>query len=151
MQRALAVFAVLCALWARNTAHAQTLEPIPLHRAFPALSFTRPVFLDHAGDSSDRVFVVEQRGVISVFPNRNDIATANIFLDINQRVNNGPNEAGLLSTAFHPQYESNGLFYVYYNHGNLLSRIAEFRVSSNPEHADQRQLPGRRFGPEGCP
>ena len=124
------------ALWARNTAHAQTLEPIPLHRAFPELSFTRPVFLDHAGDSSNRVFVVEQRGVISVFPNRDDVASATTFLDISDRVNDGPNEAGLLSAAFHPRYADNGLCYIYYNHGNLLSRIAEFRVSADPNRAD---------------
>ena len=116
--------------------YAQTLQPIPLQRAFPNLSFDRPVFLDHAGDGSDRIFVTEQRGVISVFPNSDDVAAADIFLDISERVNNGPNEAGLLSTAFHPQYESNGLFYVYYTHGNLLSRIAEFRVSDDANRAD---------------
>ena len=37
--------------------------------AFPEISFTRPVDLQHAGDGTDRIFVVEQRGVISVFPN----------------------------------------------------------------------------------
>ncbi len=32
--------------------YAQTLQPVPLQRAFPNLSFNRPVFLDHAGDGS---------------------------------------------------------------------------------------------------
>jgi len=135
MKHALLIHLAFCSLTLSST-YAQSLQPVALHRAFPNLSFNRPVFLDHASDGSDRVFVTEQRGVISVFPNRNDIATAGLFLDISQRVNNGPNEAGLLSTAFHPQYESNGLFYVYYNHGNLFSRIAEFRVSSDPARAD---------------
>ena len=135
MQRAIFTQLACCTLiWI--SANAQTLEPVALHRAFPALSFNRPVFLDHASDGSDRVFVVEQRGVISVFPNDNNIAAAEIFLDISERVNNGPNEAGLLSVAFHPRYESNGLFYIYYNHGNLFSRIAEFRVSADPNRAD---------------
>jgi hypothetical protein len=42
--------------------------------AFPNLSFTRPVDLQHAGDNTNRVFVVEQRGVIYVF--NNDSTTA---------------------------------------------------------------------------
>src|SRR5262245_31129255 len=37
--------------------------------AFPNLSFVRPVFLGHAPDGTDRVFVVEQGGRIYAFPN----------------------------------------------------------------------------------
>ena len=34
-----------------------------VENAFPLLSFTRPVDLQHAGDGSGRLFVVEQEGV----------------------------------------------------------------------------------------
>ncbi|MDP3831794.1 MAG: glucose sorbosone dehydrogenase, partial [Ignavibacteriaceae bacterium] len=37
--------------------------------AFPNLSFTQPVDIQHAGDNSDRLFVVSQSGTISVFQN----------------------------------------------------------------------------------
>jgi hypothetical protein len=54
--------------------------------AFPNLNFNRPVDLQHAGDESERLFVVEQRGVISVFQNDIETRDKNIFLDIEQRV-----------------------------------------------------------------
>src|SRR5438105_4365643 len=38
-----------------------------VERAFPHLEFTRPVEFTHAGDGSDRVFVVEQDGRVRVF------------------------------------------------------------------------------------
>lgn len=44
---------------------------------------------------------------------------------------------GLLSVAFHPDYATNGKFYVYYTTGNRYSRISEFQVSSDPNVADQ--------------
>ena len=37
-------------------------------QTFPNLAFERPVFLTHAGDGSNRLFVVEQAGRIFVFP-----------------------------------------------------------------------------------
>ena len=103
---------------------------------FANLSFARAVFLTHAGDGSDRIFVVEQAGTIKVFPNRDDADAARTFLDIRSQVNSGPNEAGLLSVAFHPHYATNGRFFIYYNHGNLISRVSEFQVSNDPDSAD---------------
>lgn len=113
------------------------LTTMELQRVFAGLSFTRPILLTHAGDGSDRVFVVEQRGVISVFANQPDISSKTTFLDISARTNDRPNEAGLLGVAFHPDYANNGKFYVYYTAGNLISRFSEFRVSaSDPDRAD---------------
>ena len=118
------------------TTGGETLDPMQLVPAFPRLRFSRPVFLTHCNDGSDRIFVVEQGGVIKVFSNDPDTEDTEVFLDITTKVNSGPNEAGLLSMAFHPSYAENGLFYVYYNTGSLLTRIAEFRVSANPDKAD---------------
>ena len=50
-----------------------------LIEAFPNLSFNRPVDLQNAGDGTNRVFVAEQRGVISVFPNQANVSEAGIF------------------------------------------------------------------------
>lgn len=106
--------------------------------AFPELSFTRPVDFQHAGDDSNNLFVVEQRGIISVFENDENSATASTFLNIEERVEDSSNEEGLLGLAFHPNFESNGYFYVNYTASSPdRSIISRFNLSStNPEEAD---------------
>ena len=113
-----------------------TLADMQTKRVFTALSFSRPIYLFHAGDSTDRIFVVEKSGIIKVFINDPLVSQAKIFLDIHSQVNASPSEAGLLSVAFHPDYSENGLFYVYYNFGDLFSRVSEFKVSADPDFAD---------------
>ncbi|HGY56339.1 MAG TPA: glucose sorbosone dehydrogenase, partial [Caldithrix abyssi] len=115
----------------------KSLPQIILKTVFKTLNFDQPVFLTHAGDGTDRIFVVEKKGVIKVFSNEENPADFKTFLDIENRVNSGKSESGLLGLAFHPKYPENGLFYVYYNYGNLYSRIAEFKVSANPDSADE--------------
>ncbi len=118
------------------SAVAQESAPeIEIRRVFADLDLTRPVFLTHAGDGSNRIFVVEQPGRIQVFANEENPA-ADLFLDISSRVNSGPNEAGLLSMAFHPSYAENGRFFVYYTTGSLVSRVAEFAVSPGGNSAN---------------
>ena len=108
--------------------------------AYPNLSFTRPVDYQHAGDGSDRVFVVEQRGVISMFANDATAAEKQTFLDISDKVDDDGNEKGLLGLAFHPNYPSNGYFYVNFtvDVANITrTRICRFRVSdADPAMAD---------------
>ena len=95
----------------------QVLPKHPVRRAFAPNRFVEPVLLTHAGDGTDRVFVVELPGRIKVMPNREE-ATATDFLDITDRVNHNVRaQAGLLTLAFHPQYATNGLLYVYYSSG----------------------------------
>jgi glucose/arabinose dehydrogenase len=106
-------------------------------QAFPALSFTRPVDLQHAGDNTNRIFVVEQEGVISVFPNDMAVTSKKTFLDIKDRVNDSGNEEGLLGLAFHPNYETNGFFYVNYTaSGPRRTVISRFTVSGDADAAD---------------
>jgi len=84
-----------------------------------------------AGDP--RLFVVEQPGRIRI------IAAGRLlerpFLDITARVRAG-GERGLLSLAFHPRYAENGRFFVDYTDRGGDTRIAEFRVSEDPDLAD---------------
>lgn len=105
--------------------------------AFPNLTFTLPVELTSPDDGSDRIFVVEQKGVIRVFPNKKDVRNATTFLDITSNVVSG-GERGLLGLAFHPDFKKNGYFYVNYTHGKPLETIiSRFKVSaSNPNIAD---------------
>jgi uncharacterized repeat protein (TIGR03806 family) len=113
--------------------------------AFPNLVFTRPVFLTHAPDGSDRIFVVEQAGRIRVFPNSDAVASTSLFLDIASLVASSGGEQGLLGLAFDPDYATNGFFYVHYTAsasacvgaGFECSKIVRYRVSSgNPDAAD---------------
>jgi len=110
----------------------------PIENAFPNLSFTRPVDLQHAGDGSDRLFVVEQDGRILVFDNDPAVSGTDLFLDIRPRVDDRGNEEGLLGLAFHPDYAENGYFYVNYTASNPeRTVISRFEVSqSNPDAAD---------------
>lgn len=106
--------------------------------AFPKLSFKRPVDLQYPPDSTNRIFVVEQAGIISVFPNDPDAETKETFLDIRAKVDDGGNEEGLLGLAFHPDYKTNGFFYVNYTASSPnRTVISRFKVSdSNPNQAD---------------
>ncbi len=106
-------------------------------QAFPKLSFTRPVDLQHAGDNSNRLFVVEQEGLISVFQNDPDVAVKTILLDIRSKVQDQGNEQGLLGLAFHPDFETNGYFFVNYTAANPeRTVISRFKVSQDPNKAD---------------
>ncbi|HEY0610086.1 MAG TPA: PQQ-dependent sugar dehydrogenase, partial [Chitinophaga sp.] len=107
--------------------------------AFPLLHFDFPVDITHSNDGTNRLFVVEQAGVIKVFENKRTSAKASRFLDIRNKVSYG-GEAGLLGLAFHPDYKRNGYFYVNYTTkaaGKLETVIVRYRVSSsNPNLAD---------------
>ena len=110
-----------------------------LEDAYPNLTFSNPIFLTHADDGTNRVFVVEQEGRIKVFPNSQSVSSAKEFLNITDRVNSG-GEMGLLGLAFHPDYQTNGYFYVNYTYdsgGNLYTKIARYQVTSNPDSADK--------------
>jgi len=115
-----------------------TRAQYPIENAFPNLSFTRPVDLQHAGDGSERLFVVEQEGRILVFDNDPAVSGTKLFLDIRPRIDTRGNEEGLLGLAFHPEYASNGYFYVNYTATNPdRTVISRFEVSENdPDAAD---------------
>ncbi|MDZ7626550.1 MAG: PQQ-dependent sugar dehydrogenase [Ignavibacteriaceae bacterium] len=106
-----------------------------LQNAFPNLSFSSAVFLTHAEDSTDRIFVVEQAGRIKVFPNNQNASVAKEYLNITDRVSSG-GEKGLLGLAFHPDYETNGYIYVNYTNANS-TVISRFQVTNNPDSADK--------------
>jgi len=113
-------------------------DPLPLEavKAFPKLKFERPVEITHSGDGTNRLFVVEQRGVIRVFDHH--ASEAGEFLDIHEVVLREGNEEGLLGLAFHPKFKQNGEFFVYYSTKPRSSVISRFRVSNDdPNKADR--------------
>jgi glucose/arabinose dehydrogenase len=94
--------------------------------------FTRPVVVANAGD--DRLFVVEQRGVIWIV--QDGIRSTEPFLDIRSRVVDRGNEQGLLGLAFHPRYTENGYFYLDYTGTGGATHIARYQVIGDPNRAD---------------
>lgn len=115
-------------------------DPLPLETepAFPRLRFERPVTIAYAPDGTNRLFVVEQHGVIHVFPNRPDVDRTSVFLDIREVVSRDHNEEGLLGLAFHPRYKENGQFFVYYSTKPRASVISAFRVSAKDPNRAER-------------
>ncbi len=93
-----------------------------------AEGFTSPVFVTGARDGTNRLFVVEQAGIIRVLK-PGEAGPGRLFLDIRDRVESG-GEMGLLSVAFHPKFRENGRFFVNYTtrKRKLYTRISEFQV-----------------------
>lgn len=113
-----------------------------------AEGFTHPVMLAEAPDGTERLFVADQTGAIWVVMPDGTLREEP-FLDISDRVvelNPGYDERGLLGLAFHPDYATNGRFFVYYSaplragapaEFNHTSHLAEFEVSADdPNRAD---------------
>ena len=96
--------------------------------------FSRPLLATNAGDGSGRIFVLEQGGVIRIV--QGGAILSDPFMDITGQVGSGSNEQGLLGLAFHPDYESNGLFFVNYTDLNGDTVISRFQVSADANVAD---------------
>ena len=84
-----------------------------------------------ANDGSSRLFIVEQTGAIRIF--NNGLLEATPFINLAGRIS-CCGERGLLSLAFHPQYSSNGYFYVYYTATN--GDITVERFKTDPANAN---------------
>src|SRR6266542_4878422 len=95
-----------------------------------------PVFVTHAADKSGRMFVVEKKGTIAIL--RDGKRAATLFLDISDLIDSSGSEQGLLGLAFHPDYASNGRFFVYYTASNGDNTLARYQVSDAPDVADPR-------------
>ena len=124
--------------------HAFAAPPGPVTIVPYVSGLSAPVEITHANDFSGRLFVLEQAGRIRIVKNGALVATP--FLDIRSSVG-GPvlsgGEMGLLGLAFHPNYASNGVFFVYYTRvlqgdsaGDELTVARYQRSASNPDLAD---------------
>ncbi|MBC6936067.1 MAG: glucose dehydrogenase [Chloroflexi bacterium] len=97
--------------------------------------FNRPVLVTHAGDASGRLFIVEQYGRIWIYTG--GALLPQPFLDVADRLSTRGNEQGLLGLAFHPNYETNGLFFVNYTDRDGATAVVRYRVSADdPNRAD---------------
>lgn len=117
-----------------------TYSQVTFEREFENIDFNVPTEIQFLGTENERVFVVEQLGLIKVFPKVSDVAASEVttFLDISDNVlfSNGQ-EVGLLGLAFHPQFEDNGFFYVYYTTSspvddvNVRIVLSRFQIDEN--------------------
>jgi glucose/arabinose dehydrogenase len=93
-----------------------------------------PVDVVAANDGTNRIFIVQQGGIIKVYDNNFTLLNNN-FLTLSGDFTSG-GERGLLSVAFHPDYENNRYFFVYYTNGAGGVNIDRFETSStNPNQA----------------
>ena len=104
------------------------VSTVSLERVFSNLSFDRPVALFQAPGDTERWFVVEQGGRVLVFADDPQVDQAEVFIDIRDRVDDGPSEAGLLGMAFHPDFaENHQVFLSYTRSGDpLVSYVSRF-------------------------
>ena len=120
--------------------------------------------LDLASPAGDqRLFILEQPGVIRIVQEGNLLPDP--FLDIQSKIRSTGSEQGLLGIAFHPDYASNGFFYLNYTDTQGDSVIARYTVSAqdaNRGDANSEQIllrvdqpyanhngGGMAFGPDG--
>ncbi|GAA4046593.1 PQQ-dependent sugar dehydrogenase [Flavobacterium chungnamense] len=97
-----------------------------------ATGFNSLVEIANAGDS--RLFVVQQGGLIRIL-NSNGTVNATPFLNLSTIISSG-GERGLLGLAFHPNYTTNGFFFVNYTNTSGNTVIARYSVSANPNIAN---------------
>lgn len=133
---AITLAAVFAMRFASRDVSAQT-TPLPPIRLAPIVSgFSAPVLVTHAGDGSNRLFIVERPGRIQVVPPGASAPLPTPFLDITAKVLDDTGERGFLGLAFHPQYKTNGRFFVnYVRLGDSSTVISEFQVSADPNVA----------------
>ncbi|TDJ32839.1 MAG: hypothetical protein E2O53_11265, partial [Gammaproteobacteria bacterium] len=109
---------------------------VTTNRVFSQVTLQAPVAMMQAPGDTSRWFVVEQQGIVRVFPNMANVTNndVSVFIDISARVVSG-GERGLLGMAFHPNF-SNGNFEVFVsytrsNGGQRESIIRRFRSFDN--------------------
>jgi glucose/arabinose dehydrogenase len=82
------------------------------------------------GDS--RIFVAQRQGTIRVIAEGELLAEP--LLDLRSSVGQNGLEQGLLGLALHPEFASNGLFYVNYTALDNATHVARFRMSEDDAH-----------------
>lgn len=126
----LSILILLCILVCENRGYSQ---PTIYFKSVISSGLSSPIQLVNAGDGTNRIFIVEKTGAIKAFSST--YVALGTFLTVTGILTDG--EQGLLSLAFHPDYATNGLFFVYYTNGAGNLEIARYKVNSgNPNVAD---------------
>jgi hypothetical protein len=78
-----------------------------------AEGLTSPLVVIESPDNTGRLFIVDQVGQIYIIKEGEKIEQP--FLDISAKIVTAQDERGLLGLAFHPDFGSNGRFFVFYS------------------------------------
>ena len=131
---------------------AQPVSALNVKLEVVASALQSPVDLKEAPDGTGRLFITEQTGNVRIVMPNGDVRPEP-FLDLSRSIVRQYvrfDERGTLGFAFHPDYKTNGKFYVHYSRpiedndpnlrheifGNHTTYISEFKVSDNPNIAD---------------
>jgi len=120
------------------TCPSETFPTLAVQDLTPSTNFNAPVFATAAPGDDDTVYVVEKIGTIAVV---RDGARVGTFLDVRSGLLTD-GEQGLLGMAFHPDYASNGRFFIYFTPGDPLRNVvAEYRRSDeSPDRANPTEV-----------
>jgi glucose/arabinose dehydrogenase len=137
-------FALGCALAAAPTVVAQSVPPDLELTPVVTTGISSPLAVRNAGDGSGRLFIVGQGGRIWVLPNGANAVLATPFLQFTGTGGTLPpfgfasgGERGLLGLAFHPDFETNGYFFVDYTDGDGDTAIVRYTtLAGDPNRAD---------------
>ncbi len=113
---------------------APTPAPAPLTLALRQVAhgLDAPVFAT-APPGDARLFIVERAGRIRIL--QDGLVRSLPFLDISGRVSTA-GEGGLLSMAFHPQFATNGQYFIYFTDSAGDIVVERRNVSGNPSLSD---------------
>ncbi|HLG33886.1 MAG TPA: PQQ-dependent sugar dehydrogenase [Bacteroidia bacterium] len=125
----------------------QEIPPIKIKLQLITKGLTSPVGMASPHDGTNRIFIIEQGGKIKIVKNGTLLSTP--FLNISHKLdglNIAYSEKGLLGLVFHPDYKTNGRFFVYYSaptkekNSDHKSVLASYKVSAaNPDVADTKE------------
>jgi glucose/arabinose dehydrogenase len=117
-------FSILLAIFFfAHPLHAQTISLEPVVSGLKS-----PIGVYNAGDGSGRLFILEQGGSVRIWNGTQLLTTP--FLNVDP-LTNGGGEQGLLGIAFHPNYKTNGYFFVSYTDLSGNTVIARYSVSTS--------------------
>ncbi|MFN0009481.1 MAG: PQQ-dependent sugar dehydrogenase [Planctomycetota bacterium] len=111
-------------------ASAQASPPLDTVRVASGLSL--PLYVCSPPGDTDRLFIVEQRsgntGRIKVLDLSSGLVSGTVYLSISP-VATG-NEQGLLGLAFHPNFATNGFFFVNYTNSSGTTIVARYQATA---------------------
>jgi len=99
----------------------------------PVATFTNPTFVTAPVADSTRIFVTERAGRIRIV--KNGVLLPGPFLNLVGQIS-ASDEDGLFSMAFHPQYATNHMFFVFFTNLNHDIRIVRYVGTTNADSAN---------------
>jgi putative heme-binding domain-containing protein len=130
----------------RITGSPEPPPPYKIERAFPALTFSRPIAMAPAG-GSNRLFVIEHNSKIFSFPNDPAVDRADLFTDLKaefKQLSKPKEVSDVYGLAFHPKFAENRTCFIAYTlaakEKETLAdgaRVSRFKVTdSEPPRCD---------------